>query len=480
MDRSSGVLLPLFSLPGKYGCGTFGASAKKWIDTLAEAGFSLWQVLPFGIPDSFGSPYMSLSSFGGNPAFIDPEALCEEGLVTAAELREQEEAYPYLCDWAAIRQKRKALFQKAAARVTDRAPIERFFREHPELDQACRFFALREQNGEKAWHEWTAKEPDEELLFYWKFVQYEFHRQWDFVHSYAKKRGVEILGDLPIYTSLQSFDVYSDPASFQLNEKGYPIAVAGVPPDYFAPEGQYWGNPLYDWDHLEKTGYAFWKRRLAYQLWLFDGIRLDHFRAFSEYWAIRADSNRAADGEWKKGPGMKLLNALKEVAAGKRMLAEDLGFNGENAQKLLKKIGYPGMAVFQFGFDDDWDSPHLPHNYGENLAAYTGTHDNNTLLGFWMELDDQKRRKVLDYLGDPEDACAAALRAVWMSRASLAVFPMQDLLGYGADTRINTPGIAEGNWRCRFTEHQIASADWKKYALWNRIYSRAPVTKETH
>ena len=471
MDRQSGVLLPVFSLPGRYGCGVFGESARKWIDFLRDGGFSCWQVLPFGVTDGFNSPYMSCSSFGGNPFFVDPENLYRQGLVTQEELAEQTVEDPYLCRYEILREKRMPFLKKAALRLKDREPVEEFLRENPHIAGTCRFLAAKEANGEKSWQEWT-REPEEEDILAWQFIQYEFHRQWREIHAYAKNRGIRVIGDLPFYVSPESYDVWSAPEQFLLEEDGRPSFVAGVPPDYFSEDGQKWGNPLYDWEKMERDGFSWWKTRLGYMLSLFDGIRIDHFRGISSYWCVPAAAQSAKSGRWRKGPGEKLIEAFRTVSGEKTILAEDLGLIDDGTRALLSYSGYPGMAVFQFGFDGNPLSPHLPHNYRENLAAYTGTHDNNTLLGFWWELDENTRKAALDYLGNPQDPCAATVRALMMSRAGMVIFPVQDLLGYGADTRVNIPGRAVGNWRYRLTEEQMCAVDWNYYAHLNHIYAR--------
>ncbi len=472
MKRKSGVLLPIFALPGKYGCGNFGESAYKWIDMLKDGGFTYWQVLPFGITDRHNSPYMSYSSFAGNPYFIDPSALLSAGLVTPEEEKEQTVTDPYLCDYEALSKKRISFLKKAASRVKNKDKINEFLDANPRINETCTYLALKEANGNKHWKEWTIKTPDENELFAWRFIQYEFHREWDNIHTYAKIKGISIIGDIPFYVSHDSYDVYSSPEQFLLDKRNDPTHVAGVPPDYFCEDGQLWGNPIYNWSVMEKDGYAWWCERLGYMLTLFDGVRLDHFRAISAYWSIPANAASAKEGKWEKGPGEKLIDAFSKIADGKLILAENLGEIDADTDALLEYSGYPGMAVFQFGFDGNPLSPHLPHNYKENLVAYTGTHDNNTLLAFLWELDENTRRDVLDYLGYPVDGFAATIRSVMMSVAGTVIFPVQDLLGYGADTRINTPGKAQGNWRYRVTEEQLSRIDWKKFAHLNKIYAR--------
>ena len=472
MARKSGVLLPIFSPPGPYGCGNFGKSAYLWIDTLKKGGFSCWQVLPFGITDEHNSPYMSYSSFGGNLNFIDPEALFEKGLVTKEELNEQKEEDPYLCRYDSLRRKRFSYLKKAAGRILDRTPVQAFLKDNPLIAETCRFLALKMENSGKCWNSWTKSEADPDLLFTWQFIQYEFHRQWEALHRYANQNGVSVIGDLPFYVSYDSFDVWSAPKQFQLDPKWNPTFVSGVPPDYFSEDGQLWGNPLYNWEAMEADGFAWWKERLSYMLTLFDGIRIDHFRAISAYWSIPANAKSAKEGKWVTGPGTRLIDALRPLEKGKLILAEDLGIIDQATRDLLEYSGYPGMAVFQFGFDGNPLSPHLPHNYKENLTAYTGTHDNNTLLGFIWELDDKTRRDALEYLGNPADGCTAAIRALMMSRAETVIFPVQDLLLYGADTRINTPGKAAGNWAYRLADDQLLSLNTDHWKKQNQLYAR--------
>lgn len=452
--------MPIFSLPGKYGCGTLGQSAYDFINALKRGGFSYWQVLPLGITDEYNSPYANISSFGGNPYFVDPEMLYEQGLVSKDELLNEVVGGEHLCRFDVLAKTRYEFLKKAALRVRDRKHIDAFIIKNPHIGGTCEFLALRRTSGGK------------DDLFAWQFIQYEFHRQWNELHAYAKKNGVEIIGDIPFYVSYDSYDVYSAPDQFMLDKDGKPASVAGVPPDYFSPDGQLWGSPIYNWEKMRSDGYAHWKARLEYALSLFDGVRIDHFRAISAYWSIPYGAKSAVEGHFEKGPSRALIDAIKEVSDGKLILAENLGLIDEDTEKSLEYSAYPGMAVFQFGFDGSPNSPHLPHNYQNNLFAYTGTHDNNTLLGFLWELDEGTRRDVLDYLGNPTDAHSAIMRTLLMSAAGTVIFPIQDILKYGADTRINTPGRADGNWQYRVTREQLEGVDWSFFAHLNKIYSR--------
>ncbi|MEE1137525.1 MAG: 4-alpha-glucanotransferase [Acutalibacteraceae bacterium] len=477
MKRQSGILMHISSLYGDYSIGNFGKSAYEFIDFIREAGFSVWQVLPFTVTDEYNSPYKSFSAFGGNPYFIDPETLCENGLISASDLENCKQTTPYACEFERLGKERLALLRKAYSNITDKSEIDKFIDDNPRLEAFCRFMTLREQNGGKPWQKWKSDEiTDTETLGLWKFIQYEFFRQWYAVKDYANSKGISIIGDIPIYVSDDSCDVWENRRLFQVNEKGYPSQVAGVPPDYFAEDGQLWGNPLYDWDELKKDGYGWWKERIDHALKMFDGVRIDHFRAVEAYWSVDAEEKTARNGKWVKGPGIELVNAIKEGHEDKLIIAEDLGDITDEVRALVEESGFPGMRVFQFGFLDDGNSIHMPHNYIRNSVAYSGTHDNNTLFGFLWESDDAVRRRALDYCGftggDWGGATPLLLRAVFSSVSDLAIIPVQDFLMYGSDTRINTPGVASGNWSYRVTKEQLKNADIGFFKSLNRIYRR--------
>ncbi len=477
MKRQSGILMHISSLYGDYSIGNFGKSAYEFIDFIRKAGFSVWQVLPFTVTDEYNSPYKSFSAFGGNPYFIDPETLCENGLISKADLENSKQATPYACEFERLGKERLTLLRKAYSNITDKSEIDTFIESNPRLEAFCRFMTLREQNGGKPWQEWECNEiSDTETLGLWKFIQYEFFRQWYAVKEYANANGISIIGDIPIYVSDDSCDVWENRRLFQVDEKGYPSRVAGVPPDYFAEDGQLWGNPLYDWDELKKDGYGWWKERIDHALKMFDGVRIDHFRAVEAYWSVDAKEKTARNGKWVKGPGIELVNAIKEGHEDKLIIAEDLGNITDEVRALVEESGFPGMRVFQFGFLDDEDSIHMPHNYVRNSVAYSGTHDNNTLFGFLWESSDDVRRRALDYCGfaggDWGGATPLLLRAVFSSVSDLAIIPVQDFLMYGSDTRINTPGVASGNWSYRVTKEQLENADIRFFKSLNRIYRR--------
>lgn len=547
MKRTGGVLMHVSSLPGGYSCGSFGESAKEFIDFLADCGFGCWQVLPFGIPDGFHSPYKALSAFAGNPYFLDLETLAKNGLLTRAELDAAREGTPYTVEYDRLDRERLPLLRIAARRAwqdpTLAREIERTIGADKNLSVFCDFMARRKVNGGVPWYLWTENGTDEDELRLWKFLQYEFLREWDGIRAYAALRGIRLIGDIPIYLDYDSADVWANPGEFQLDARLRPTAVAGVPPDYFSEDGQLWGNPLYNWDEMKKNGFRFWRNRLGAMFRLFDGVRIDHFRAIDSYWSVPADAMTAREGKWVKGPGMEFIRAIKETAAEasakaalrdasvrskiadsdaphasdqvgsakaavtpddpagrghapsgenpggevtsgmpgaeKFIIAEDLGDIGESVRHLVDASGFPGMRVMQFGFLGDSESPHLPHNYPENCIAYTGTHDNNTLLGYLWELDPATRGRVLSYCGyrgrddwDRPEAYDAVIRTMLSSHAGTVILPIQDLLHYGSDTRINTPGRAGGNWEFRLTREQLDTIDRGLLREWAELFGR--------
>lgn len=476
LKRSSGVLMHISSLWGDYSEGSFGKPAYEWIDFLSDCGFSYWQTLPFGVPDDENSPYRSFSSFSGNPFFIDLQFLYEEKLITEEELESAKQTNPYVCEFDRLNEERLVLLSKAASRFKDLKSIDDFMKNHPETAKFCEYMALRFANNNLPWNEWVVNEPDVNMLNTWRFAQYAFFTQWAQVKDYANSKGISIIGDIPIYVAWDSSDVWSSPEEFQLDEKGNPKSVAGVPPDYFSEDGQLWGNPLYNWKKMKENDFRWWKRRMSFMMELFDGVRIDHFRGLQAYYSIPATETTAKNGKWVKGPGMSLIKALKPICEDKLIIAEDLGDITPEVEKLVKDSGYPGMRVLQFGFIDGDESIHMPHNYIHNCVAYTGTHDNNTLLGYAWELDEGTKRRVFDYFAYPYDnidySCEYMERALFASNAGLVILPIQDLLRYGADTRMNKPGVAKGNWSYRVKKEQLEQIDKNKYKKLNSIYFR--------
>ncbi len=476
MNSSSGILMHISSLPSDYSCGNFGKSAYKFVDFLKNSGFKYWQVLPFCIPDEYNSPYMSQASFFGNPNFIDLDALYDKGLLTREELEGAKQENPYLCEFERLNSERMALLTKCAQRCDYKSKVLEFICSHSEIKKACEFMALKEVNDFAPWQEWSTTDIDENRVLPYYFMQYEFYSQWQKLHSYANENGVFIIGDVPFYVSLDSSDVYYNQEQFLLDSDGYPTVVAGVPPDYFSEEGQLWGNPVYDFDAVKKSGFTWWKDRISYMLDLFDGIRLDHFRAFAQYYCVPFGSENAINGKWCDGPDKEIIDVFKEIAGDKLIIAENLGSIDDKVEALLEYSGFMSMSVLQFGFDGNNQNPHLPHTYTKGTVAYTGTHDNNTLLGWVWELDEGTRKNMLDYIGfvgdDWNQSYDCIIKALLRSRAGITIFPIQDILKYGADTRVNTPGKADKNWRFRITEAQLLEIDIDKFKRFNYMFGR--------
>ena len=495
--RTAGVLMHLTSLPGKYGTGVMGKEAKQFIDRLFAMNFHLWQVLPLCPVDMSGSPYCSVSAFAGNISLIDPLALFESGLITNDELRENEyDGSIYVTDYAFSYEKRLSTLRKAFGRMNadDRKLMDIFSEQNAWVKDYAVFMALKAHHQDKPWWEWdekfvryekAIKNVDflkDEIDFY-IFTQYVFYTQWRKLKEYANSKDIKVLGDMPIYVSRDSVDVWSNRGLFEINEKRLaPTEVAGVPPDYFSADGQLWGNPLYNWAKMEKDGFKWWINRIGTCLRLYDKVRIDHFRAFASYWAVPAESKTAKNGEWKIGPGMKLFSKVKKALPDADIIAEDLGTFGEDVVKLLEDTNFPGMRVIQFGFDPDGDSTHLPHNYPKNCTAYVGTHDNNTILGWFFEASDRERAYALRYCcfggqnwgegGPYSGSCRAVIEAVWKSSAATVIVALQDMVGYGADARMNTPGTTEKNWCFRISEEALNQIDEKYYKEINGIYRR--------
>ena len=465
--RECGVLMPVFSLPGPYGIGCFGKEAYNFVDFLAEAGQQVWQILPLA-PTGYGdSPYQSCSAFALNPYFIDLDDLAARGLLEKGEYERLAWGGGARIDYGALYQLRFGVLRKAAARFFA-FPEDGYyafcFLNEDWLEDYALYMAAKGENGMKRWQEWPAplrrREPaalealrkgKAEEISFWKFLQYQCHRQWTALKAYAGEKGVRILGDMPIYVAADSADAWAGDEMFETDAEGNFTRVAGCPPDYFSADGQLWGNPLYDWAWHKRTGYAWWVRRLRHALELFDEVRIDHFRAFDTYYAIPASHTTARSGVWEQGPGLDFFNALNAALGRAPIVAEDLGLLFDSVRKLLADTGLPGMKVLQFAFDPSCDSEYLPHNHVENCVVYPGTHDNSTLAEWLATAPKKELAKAKAYLGlsRAEGFAAGMLRGVLSSCARLAVIPAADWLGLGAEGRINTPGVGSGNWQWR-------------------------------
>ena len=496
--RGAGVLLHISSMPSPYGIGVFDENVLHFIDRIADMGFTYWQVLPFNPLDASNSPYCSPSAFAGNYLFIDPKGLYEMGLVSEEDVRKNIfDGTPYTAQYEFAAEKRLALLKKAFMCVSAELAesIKAFELENPWLTDYALYMAVKESEGGKPWWEWQSKNARyyecikhifdyEESAAFWKFVQYIFFLQWNKVKKYANKKGVAVIGDMPIYVAMDSADVWSNLPMFLIDEKKLkPEKIAGVPPDYFSEDGQLWGNPIYDWAAMKKDGYSWWLTRLEFALKTYDTVRIDHFRAFASYWAVPADSETAKVGEWIDGPKMDLFNAVFEkFGKNAPIIAEDLGTFGEDVIQLLEDTGFPGMKVIQFGFDCNADSSHLPHNAEKNSINYVGTHDNNTILGWLWEASEQERDFALDYChfsggywgdgGYRSASCRSIIEAVWQSASNVAIVSLQDMCGFGSDARMNIPGVAEKNWRFRTTAETVDSIDTEYFKHINALYRR--------
>ena len=458
--RESGILLPIFSLPGPYGIGTLGESARTFVDFLAQAGQHNWQILPLVPPGEGASPYMSPSSFAGNPFFIDLEELAQEGLLTQEELSSACRPHLDRVDYDFLYATRMPLLRLAWQRTGGvYPPLEGA----PWLDGYAAFMALHDRYQTAFWrwpHAPPPPTPEEEDFH--RFLQSIFYRQWFALKSYANERGVRLIGDLPIYVSPDSVEMWRSPSLFQLGEDGRPAWVAGVPPDAFSATGQLWGNPLYDWTGNPKEVYAWWQERMAWSQRLYDTVRIDHFRGFHTYWAVPAGAETALEGHWEKGPGMALLDGLRTSLPGLEVIAEDLGDLDQAALDFIHASGLPGMNVLVYAFDPIGESAYLPHNCSSNSLIYTGTHDTPTFVQWLFELATPAEREfAFDYLRlrEEEGFGWGAICGAWASPARLAIAPMQDVLGLGADARTNTPGtIGPQNWSWRVRQEALNPA----------------------
>ena len=490
MERSSGILLPISSLPSPYGIGTLGKEARAFVDFLARAKQRWWQILPVS-PTSYGdSPYQSFSAYAGNPYFVDLEALAADGLVTKEELDSTDWGTdPGKVDYGKIYNSRFAVLQKATERGWDRYEKElAAFREENKawLPDYALFMALKRANGMKAWTDWPEDvryrraealeksrwELEGDIRLF-TFIQFLFFRQWTALRAYAHEKGVGIIGDLPIYVAMDSADVWADPGSFQLDERNVPVEVSGVPPDSFTADGQLWGNPLYDWEAMKADGYGWWIRRIAGAGKLYDVLRIDHFRGLESYWAVPAGAETAKNGHWVKGPGMDLLRVLKDWFPDLQFIAEDLGYLTPQVRQLLEDSGFPGMKVLEFAFDSREPSNYLPHTYTRRCVCYAGTHDNAPLARWRHEAAEEDIAMATRYLGlnDAEGFCRGVIRGGMSSVADLFIAQMQDYLE--DEGRINTPGIPQGNWQWRLKPGVLTDTLAGEIAEMTCLYDRA-------
>lgn len=489
--RKSGILLPISSLPSAYGIGSFSKEAYEFVDFLKAAGQKLWQILPLG-PTGYGdSPYQSFSTFAGNPYYIDLEKLIEEGLLTREEAASCDfGSHPEYVDYEKIYLSRFKVLRKAFERFRcmPRPAYNEFLRGNTDwLEDYALYMAVKNDFDGKGWLEWDEdirlrtdrsvslyQEKLKDEIEFFKFQQYEFHRQWMDLKTYANDRGIHIVGDIPIYVALDSADTWAGKELFQLDENGIPSAVAGCPPDAFSATGQLWGNPLYRWDYHKSTHYQWWLKRLRHCFELYDVVRIDHFRGFDEYYAIPYGHKTAEFGQWEKGPGCDLFDAMKHALGEKAVIAEDLGFLTDSVIEMVKHTGFPGMKILQFAFNPSETSDYLPHNYSRNCVVYTGTHDNDTTKSWYHTLDEASRDFADRYLNlsDSSHAAYAFIRAALSSVADTAIIPMQDYLELGTEARINMPSTLGDNWKWRMRQDACTEALAEKIRRLTKLYGR--------
>ena len=491
--RSSGILLHISSLDSNYGIGTFGKSAFDFIDFLKDSGQEYWQVLPLG-PTGYGdSPYQSFSTFAGNPYFIDLDILAEEGLLDKENLAKYDWGKKEdQVDYGKIYGARLEVWHKAFDKFIEN--------ENPEFDKFCEdekswlddyamYMAISKQEN-TSWHNWESglakrkaramaaykKEHQKEITF-WKFLQFKFFEQWAKVKAYANEQGIRIIGDLPIYVSDDGSDVWAHPELFDMDKDLSLRNVAGVPPDAFSADGQLWGNPVYKWRAHKKSGYQWWKDRMAAALKLYDVVRIDHFRGFEAYYSVPAGDKTAVNGKWVKGPGIELFQEAGLINTGEfNIIAEDLGVITPEVEELLKGCGYPGMKILQFAFDGihNPDNSYLPHNIIENSVVYPGTHDNNTTLGWWKELSEAGKEYCIEYGAweSDDDICDKIITMAFASHAKLAVVAMQDWLDLKADARMNTPSTSSNNWAWRLKKGELDDRLSERILRKTKVYAR--------
>lgn len=494
MGRASGILMHVTSLPGIEGIGTFGKSAYQFIDFLKEAGQKYWQILPL-VPAGYGnSPYQSFSAFAGNPYLIDLQRLKEEGLLDIREdIMLDKNQLVGKVNFEVIGSRKLKILSKAYQRSKDnkyiKEEIVRFTNANKEwLEDYCLFMAIKESQQEVAWYEWPYRFKNREAaalaqikiqlretIEFWKFIQYQFNKQWMKLKAYANQQGIKIIGDIPIYVSADSSDTWAHPEFFRLDKNYRPIVVAGCPPDTFTAEGQLWGNPIYNWQALEKKHFKWWVDRLRQNTKLYDMIRIDHFRGFESYWEVLATEETAKNGRWIKGPGYKLFEAIYRELGEVAIIAEDLGFITDEVIALREKVGCPGMSILQFAFDPKGGSQYLPHNCEKNTVAYIGTHDNETIQGWLVNPDHKEELKFAKHylrLTSKEGYYWGFIRGLWSSPAKLVIIQMQDLLGLDNEARMNIPSTLGDNWTWRMQEDGVTKQVIRKLRQITRLYGR--------
>lgn len=493
VTRSSGILLHPTSLPGKYGIGCFGSEAFAFVDFLCEARQKLWQILPLGPTGPGDSPYQSFSAFALNPLLIDIQSFAEKKYLTELDIKEAKTENTGKVDYAFVNDARRLLFRKAfdtfqhKASLKDKTSFEIYYNSNKFwLENYALFMAIKDYFGGIAWHQWPdaiKKRNSTSMRFFRKllssdikyhcFLQYSAYWQWMDLKEYANRKSIKIIGDIPLYISFDSADAWSNPDLFLLDKKMHPVKVAGVPPDFFSETGQLWGNPVYNWAYQQKTGFRWWIQRMNYNLQLADIVRIDHFRGLAAYWAIPFGAKDAINGEWLPAPGEALFKALIKKTGSLPVIAEDLGVITPDVDELRNKFEFPGMKILQFGFDNSEANPYLPHLFSANSAVYTGTHDNDTVIGWYHQMNETDKQKFLDYTScNGMEVNWKMIQLAMASVSDYAIVPLQDILGLDSEARTNIPGTPHGNWQWRFREADLQTAHADRLCLFSKLYNR--------
>lgn len=476
--RGSGILLHITSLPSLYGIGTLGKAAYDFADFLEKSGQKYWQILPLGHTGFGDSPYQAFSAFAGNPYLIDLDLLCEDGLLKPEEYQGVDWGKDSRkVDYGALFRNRTRVLKNVLDRFVKTEEYELFCAENAFwLEDYSVFMSLKEKYSGKPFFEWKKPlpEPDNKSCDFWKILQFLFFGQWQRLKKYVNAKGIKIIGDLPIYVAHDSADVMGRPELFELDSKGRPINVAGVPPDSFSAEGQLWGNPVFDWEYMRQNGYRWWIKRISHSLRLYDKVRIDHFRGFSSFYSVPYGSPNAVNGAWRAGPATELFEAVEAELGKPDIIAEDLGFIDDGVRSLMKKTGFPGMKILQFAFDSRESSDYLPHNYEKNCVVYIGTHDNDTLTGWLENADKDDVAYAAEYLrlNKKEGSVDGFIKSAMASVGDTVILTMQDLLGFGSDSRMNTPSTAYGNWRWRALESDFSPELAEKLNGITKLYGR--------
>lgn len=489
--RSSGILMHISSLPGDYGIGDFGKEAYRFVDFLVKAKQCNWQILPLGVTGYGDSPYQNFSAFAGNPYFIDLDEFIAKGFLTRSEIRKVDLGDdPENVDYGKLYKNKLALIRRAyeKGKSSLKEELERFYNDNRFwIRDYALFMAIKSMNRNQSWRLWPTpfqsagthevlefEEKNEEEILYFVFQQYFFFKQWKTLKDYANARGIKIIGDIPIYVAEDSSDLWANPELFNLDKNGIPKTVAGCPPDAFSDLGQLWGNPIYNWKAMEERDYDFWVQRIKSSFELYDSVRIDHFRGFEAYWEIRYGSVDAVKGRWVKGPGLKFFKKIKEKLGELDIIAEDLGFLTEEVFQLIRDTGYPGMKLMQFAFDSRDENDYLPHNYGRHSVVYTGTHDNETIMQWFDEVAKEDFNLAVKYLklNYDEGMNWGFIRGAWSSVADLAIAPMQDFLGLGAEARMNKPSTIGGNWMWRVDKDALDDVLARRIRELTKLYGR--------